>query len=107
MTIPQAGRLDRRIVIQKLTFTQDSFGQPVEVWTDFATVWARVMYPSAAERFHSAALHSERAAVFTIRHRSSLEETMRIYYEGLYWKVTGIRELGRREGYEISGEVIK
>ena len=105
--ISQAGRLDRRIVIQQAELVQDSFGQPVQIWTDFQKLWARVTYPTAAERFHSAALHSERTAVFTIRFITNLDEKMRISYEGLYWKITGIREIGRREGYEISGEVIK
>lgn len=105
--ISQAGRLDRRIVIQQAELVQDTFGQAVETWTDFQKLWARVTYPSAVERFHSAALHSERAAVFTIRYIRGLDEKMRISYQNLYWKITGIREIGRKEGFEISAEVIK
>lgn len=105
--IPQAGRLDRRITIQEVTLVQDSFGQAIETWTDYQTCWANVKYPSTSERFQSAALHSARAAIFTIRNIPDLDETMRIVYQDLYWKITGIRELGRCEGFEISAEVFK
>lgn len=105
--IPQAGRLDRRITIQQATLANDSFGQPIETWTDYQTCWAKVDYPSASERFLSSALHSTRSAIFTIRKVDGLSETMRISYQDLYWKITGIRELGRNQGFEISGEVVK
>lgn len=104
---PQPGRLDRRITIQTVTLTQDSFGQAIESWADYKTVWAMVEYPSASERFISAGLHSARAAIFTIRDLDDLNETMRIVYQDLYWKITGIRESGRKQGFEISAEVFK
>ena len=103
----QAGRMDRRITIQRVVYNQDSFGQPVETWSDYQTCWAHVEYPSASERFESDALHSTKSANFTIRNIQELDETMRILYQDLYWKITGIIEIGRREGFEISAEVFK
>lgn len=37
-----AGKLNKRVALQRKVTTQDSFGQPVETWTTLATVWAHI-----------------------------------------------------------------
>ena len=53
-----AGRLDRRITLQALTWAEDEFGQVIETWTDFATVWAEVQPMAGLERVQAAQLMS-------------------------------------------------
>jgi SPP1 family predicted phage head-tail adaptor len=38
-----AGRMNRRVTIQRKSGTVDSWGQPNISWIDVATVWARVL----------------------------------------------------------------
>ena len=102
----KAGELDREITIDKVTLTQSASGEAQETWTKFAGVWAKVTPLSASERFRAEGLHSFRVSVFRIRHLAGLLPTMRIQYEGIVWRITGIAELGRREGYDITAEAV-
>ena len=38
----QAGVFRQRVTLQDLVETIDSYGQPVQTWTDVATFWAEV-----------------------------------------------------------------
>lgn len=102
----RAGKLDREIVIESATSTVNAIGEPVETWATFASVWAEVKPLSASERFRSEARHSARVSTFSIRWLAGVLPTMRIKYENLYWRILGIAELGRRDGLEITAEVV-
>jgi SPP1 family predicted phage head-tail adaptor len=102
----RAGRLDRKIIFETLTETRDEFGAVSESWNTWREVWAQVMPMSAQERFLSDAKRSVRVNKFKIRYLKGLLSTMRIRYEGLIYNITGIAELGRFEGYEITGEAV-
>ena len=103
----QAGKLDRLISIEYPTYIQDSFGQPITTWNSLVTLRARIIFPTAVEQFRSGALHSERYGAFFIRYRTDVTEVMRIVYQDLHWKITGIREMGRRRNLEITAMVVK
>ena len=45
----QAGRLNRRCVLQAPGTTTDEIGQPIPGWTDVATVWGDVRLRSGLE----------------------------------------------------------
>ena len=97
----RAGALDRRAQLQRPTLAQDSFGQPVETWTDVATVWAQKVPVRGAERFTDAQLDAQLEATFRIRHRSDVAPLWRLTCEGTAYDVTAVLELGRREGLEL------
>lgn len=44
-----AGKLNRRVLIEKPVKTHDAAGQPVTTWETFAPVWASVTTGSASE----------------------------------------------------------
>ena len=46
-----AGRLRQRVTVQLVSYTQNSYGEPVETWTDVGTVWADVLPARVQERF--------------------------------------------------------
>ncbi len=100
-----SGRLDRKITIQELTTTNDEYGEPVESWSDLATVWAEVKQQSAREMWESGKV-SEVEMMFRIRYRSGIDTTNRISYDGDTYDITGVREIGRRDGLEITGRVV-
>jgi len=100
-----SARMDRKITIQNFTETTNSYGETVQTWTDFATVWADVKQQSARETW-SAGKISEVEKTFTIRYMDGITSEMRIQYDGQNYQITGApREIGRREGLEIMTKV--
>ena len=99
----RAGNLDRRITIEKNTPVQDSdSGELVAGWATLATMWAQVRPLRGSERFEAQRENAERVSVFRIRHRTDIDETMRIVYGGDEYDIESIAELGRSEGLEIT-----
>ena len=96
-----SARMDRRITIEADTGTRNEYGEVVQDWTELATVWAAVKQQSAREGFESAGQVSEVEAAFTIRYRSDVDSGCRVLFDGRYFDVTGVREVGRKGGLEI------
>lgn len=100
----QAGRLDRRLTIQKKTVTQNSAGEEIETWSTHATVSAIKLENRGAERFTSQQLLGEGVKTFQIRWSNrvkALTSEHRILFDNRIHEIKDIRELGRREGIEI------
>lgn len=100
-----AGKLDRRITISRATVTQDAFNNPVEVWSDLATVWASKKDVSDGERFQSGTMNASRMTRFQVRWSSELAGVNakdRLLFEGATYDIHNAKELGRREGIEIT-----
>ena len=97
----QAGKLDRKIVIQTLTETQDDYGGVVESWSELATVWARFIPGGGNESFVAQAVYAEAQGRFHIRWRSDVTTKHRIQWDGKDWDILAVSEIGRREGLEI------
>lgn len=100
-----AGKLDRRITIQQYGVTYDSDNQPIEGFTDLATVWASVQYASDRERVRAAEVGATITIRFQIRYSSTVESVNpkdRVVYDGKVFDISAVKEIGRREGVEIS-----
>lgn len=97
----QAGRLDRRIVVEQKTDAQDGFGDPVPTWSTFAERWARKVPQRGTEQSKADAETAEREVVFEIRNLPGLDETMRIQFGGFAYDIEEILEIGRGEGHRI------
>ena len=76
----RAGLLRHRVTIQNLTTTQDSFGDVVEDWSNFATVWAQVEDLSGREFFAAVQVNSEIKTRARIRYMEGIKPTMRILH---------------------------
>jgi len=87
----KAGRLDRRITIQRATVTTDAYGAPVETWAPVATVWAAVEYArTGSGEEQTDAIHlATTNTIFTIRYRD-LIHTDRIIWNGEAYDITRI-----------------
>ena len=96
-------QLDRIITIQQRTVTRDSFGGDVVTWVDLAQVWAQFRPRSAGEQFENNAnvTVASNTAVFRIRYRADLDETMRVVHDGHEWDIEGIVEVGRRDKLDL------
>lgn len=73
-----AGKLDRRIEIQKTTQTPDDLGQPVDSWELFARVWAGREFTGGGETFGAAQVVAEVVARYTIRALAGVVPKMRL-----------------------------
>ena len=102
----RAGPLDRRVTIEAPTPTQNSFGEPVEAWSELATVWARKRDVRASERFTAQQRLAQETAVFEIRFRSDVTPKMRLVEGGKVYTIDGIAEIRRREGLEIAATAV-
>ena len=94
------GKLDRQITLQSLTQTQGEYGELIDTWSDVATVWANA-YAGAGKEFVAARqVNAEVSMQFQIRWMA-LSTTMRILYDGKYFDIVDIAEVGRRERLNI------
>lgn len=101
----EAGALDRRITLQQYGITYDGDNQPIEGFTDLATVWASVQHASDGERVRAAEVGATITIRFQIRYSSvvaTVNPKDRVVYDGKTFDISAVKELGRREGLEIS-----
>ena len=89
-----AQELNRKINFQKLTIEQDpNTGAMIEVWTDYASVFAKVEPLLGREFWAAAATQSEDSVKFTIRYRGDLDTAMRIAFDGKDFNITSIQNI--------------
>lgn len=101
----EAGKLDRKIVIQRFTSTLDSYNEPVLSWSTLATRSASYQPISDGERFRAGETAATASARFVIRYSSAvstLNPKDRLTFEGVAWEILRVKEIGRREGLEIT-----
>jgi SPP1 family predicted phage head-tail adaptor len=102
----RAGDLDRRIRIERASSTQDpGSGENVETWTALATVWASKRDVSDRERIAAAEVQAEITTRFIIRYSStvaSVNPKDRIIFDGRTYGIEAVKEVGRREGIELT-----
>ena len=103
----QAGKLDRRIIIEEKTAEQDASGHESYTWSTFYDTWAEVKPLGALERFNAEGKHAVETKAFIVRYKEGVSPTMRVSFENTYWQITGVEEYGRRlEGLRIVAETI-
>ena len=97
----RAGKLDRRIVIERAVISRDAFNAPVETWVPVATVWAQQRPNRGAERFAAQEVAGSAVMSFHLRYRKDITVKDRIRYQDRLWNITDVREIGRRVVTEI------
>lgn len=101
-----AGPRNRRVVIQRATVTQDpGSGENVETWATLATEWAEMTPLSDSERVKAAEVSAEITTRFRVAWKSSLSTINpkdRLTFDGKTWDIWGVKEIGFREGLEIT-----
>lgn len=99
------GQLDRRITIEHHTTIQSDSGAPIKTWVALVSNEpAQVRPVGGGERFRGAHIVAEATTSFVIRHRTGLDETMRIQFDGDAYEIVHISEIGRREGLVIQAK---
>ena len=88
-------KLDRKIVIQDYTDSKNAYGESVRTWDTFHTTFAHVQRDGGMDREEGGKTTATQKVKFKIRFFDGINETMRIYYDGFYYVITQIQELGR------------
>lgn len=102
-----AGKLDRRIVIQRATVTSGPFNEPAQTWADHLTVWAERKDVSDAEKMSAGMVSSVLMSRFKIRSSAAavaITPKDRISYESKIWNIIGNKETveGRNRFRELT-----
>lgn len=97
----RGGKLDKIIVIERVTTTVDEYGTPVEGWATVATVRAQRIQSTTEEFMRGWGASSEAAMIFRIRHMDGITLADRIRHDARVFDLKEIKELGRREGLEL------
>lgn len=103
-----AGKLDRKIILQRFTETRDEYNEPVKTWATLATRSASYEPLSDGERFRASETAANASARFVIRYSAAVADLNpkdRLMFEGDPWEILRVKEIGRREGIEISATV--
>lgn len=100
----KSGSLDRNLTVLKRTVQGDGGWGSVAVWLPWLKVRARVEYTSEDEKFAAGELYSERILTFETRWFAGVDERDRLYFEGQYFDIIGVRELDRRRGLEFKAQ---
>lgn len=102
-----AGKMDRRITIERQTETVKPSGDVVKAWAEVATVWAEVLQSTATEYFTGMGEVETGTVIFRIRYTPGVTTVDRVSYNGSAYGLKEIKELGRYEALELRGEVLK
>jgi len=114
----RAGRLDRKVTIQRKTVNLSDAGDPVETWADLVTNrWAAVLPLGGDERFAVPQLGAKQQVEFQVRWSANLAGLTpqdRIIYpvradaspqpalaDTSIFDIAAVHEIGRREGLRI------
>ncbi len=104
----EGGKLDRRITLQQATVTYDALNNPVQTWVDLATVWAARMDLSDTERVAAAEVGAAMTTRFQIRYSEQvavINPKDRLTFDGRTYEIVNVKEIGRREGLELTAAV--
>lgn len=100
-----ASKIDRKIILQRFTSTLDAHNEPVKTWSTLATRSASYEPLSDGERFRAGETAANASARFVIRWSlavSDLSPLDRLVFEGRTYEIVRTKEVGRREGIEIT-----
>ena len=103
----QAGRLNRRCVLQSPSTATDELGQPIPGWTDVATVWGDIRLKSGLESIKAGAPVSVVQASIRVRYRAGITAGMRVVHNLQAFNITAVLpDVGGREYVDLVAEVV-
>lgn len=88
------GKLSERITIEDFTIAQNDYGEELQTWESYASLWAEVRQPSANERFQGRS-DRESATVqyqIKIRFRDDIAHTMRVVWRNKILDIVSITD---------------
>lgn len=103
----KAGRLDRRIRIEREGETVNEYGTVEKGWTVVATLPAERLQQSTAEFMQAYGEDAETVMAFRVRWRAGILMTDRVIFDDRAFDIVEAKEIGRRIGLELRCEASK
>lgn len=101
------GQLNRRISLQMRTNGQDALGQPVQMWTEIAQVWADIRHQTGMEAIRADAQISTVRASIRVRYRSGLAAGMRVVHGSTVYAIRAVLpDETDRQSIDLACEVV-
>jgi SPP1 family predicted phage head-tail adaptor len=100
-----SGRLDRRIRLDRASTSTNAINEIVTTWAALATVWAEYEPLQDSERYEARQIGAIATARFRIRYSATVADLSpldRVVFEGRVFDIHAVKEIGRREGLEIT-----
>ena len=101
-----AGRLDRRISLERFGTYKDEFNSDVETWGPLCTVYAAYEPIRDGEKFRAGETAAGLSARFTIRYSSQVADLNpkdRLTFKGVTYAILNVKEVeGRNVALEIT-----
>lgn len=103
----KAAELNSRVIVQQMAAGVDTIGQPVQTWSDFATLWANIRLGSGAESIKAGADTSVVKAGIRIRFRADLNTGMRVVCGPTTFAIKAVMpDLNSKKFTDLSCEVV-
>jgi SPP1 family predicted phage head-tail adaptor len=95
------GAMRHRITVQQMLEVADTTsGQPTRTWSNFASnIPAAFNDRRGGESFRGSQVEAQSQVVFTVRHISGYSPMMRVYFDGNYYGITSVRQVGGYKRY--------
>ncbi len=100
-----ARSLDRRITLERFGTTRNEWNEPVEGWTELGGRAASKQDVSDGEKLRAAQVGGTITTRFQVRYDTltrTITASDRLICEGVEYGIVGTKEIGRREGIEIT-----
>lgn len=93
----RAGTLRQRVTLQSKSATQNTFGEEVITYTDWATVWGSVEPLRGREFLEGKQITAEVSTRIRIRYRSGILPEWRVVFGSVIYDIHSIIHLKERE----------
>ena len=86
----QAGRLNRRVTVERRTVVEDPLGGGAVTWVPLATLWANFRNASGSEAIRNDAPVGITKASVRIRYREDIDPTCRLIHRGTTYNIESV-----------------
>ena len=97
----RAGNLDRVIQIEQSSTALDAYGVVVTTWTLFATMRAQKLENATDNRESDRGDTTDTTITFRMHWIDGVTLDNRVSFEGQNFKITRLKEIGRRVGLDV------
>lgn len=94
------GPLRKQVTLRSKGTSADSFGQPIETFTTYDTVWAQIDPASGKEIMNAQQQEGEITHKVKIRYHSSVVITDRVYFGSRILEIVFIRNIQERNHWQ-------
>ena len=100
------GEKNGYIEIESASLATDTFGEPVQTWSTFTSVWAEKLTPKSYERYTGQQQVGLKNTAWKIHYRTDVTNLMRISFESVTYRIVGVDDIGFHEFLLLTTEAI-